>query len=123
MGMNLNYSGTTRFVDSVDVLVDNFGYTGDIAFIMEESEVDGDPVINYTAAESDTTGALEVVADDAENFNAETQVKISTVKPILPTVEVGDFVTKTTTVPKIKSLENTGAYVKFTNNWVQINLG
>ena len=48
----------------------------------------------YTAAQSTDTGALQVVADGADPFDAETQIKISDVTGI--TVEVGDYVTKTT---------------------------
>ena len=50
--------------------------------------------VTYTLAESTDPGALQVVADDADPFDAETQIKISYVTGI--TVELGDYVTKTT---------------------------
>jgi hypothetical protein len=122
MGLNLNYSGTTRFVDTADVLTDDFGYTGDIAFIIEESEVDGTPVITYEASTSETTGALEVVADNADPFDDTTEVKLATVIETLATAKVGDFVKKITTTPKVKTTVNSGAYVKYKTGWVAINL-
>jgi hypothetical protein len=52
-------------------------------------------IVTFAIAEASTAGALEVVADDAEDFDENTQIKISDVTGI--TVEVGNYVTKTVT--------------------------
>lgn len=126
MALNLNYSGTTRFVDDAEVLTDDFGFTGDIAFIIKSTEVGGSTTISYEAATSGTSGALQVVANDTSDndFNSETMVKLSTVTPTLASASVGDYVKKvTTTVPGTETLVNEGAYVKFKTGWIEINLG
>lgn len=64
----------------------------------------------YEESSYGVTGAVEVVADDADPFDPETQVKISDVTDDIPTVEVGDYVKKTTSsVP-------TYAWTKITYN-------
>ena len=52
-----------------------------------------EPDFAYVIAQSTDVGALEVVADDADPFDATTQIKISDVTGI--TVHVGDYVVKT----------------------------
>ena len=55
-----------------------------------------DPVVTYTVAQSTDDGALEVVADGSVS-DPTTQVAISDVTATGITVQVGDYVTKTTT--------------------------
>ena len=114
-----NYTGTTRFIENTDVLTADFGFTGDIAFVIEPGETttttayveatsttEGALVVvaddypsttttTFTKVNEGTAGALEVVADDANPFDASIQIKVSDVTGI--TVEVGDYVTKTVT--------------------------
>ena len=67
-------------------------------------------VSTYVVSSNGITGALEVVAADADPFDEETQIKVDTAKLVsdLPEVQVGDYVKlTTTTVP--------------TYNWVQVS--
>ena len=119
MSKDRNYTGTTRFIEDADVLTAEFGYTGDIAFVIDPGETtttskyveataadtgalvvvaDDYPATTTTTfatATASTEGALEVVANDADPFDAATQIKIGDVTGI--TVTVGDYVTKTVT--------------------------
>jgi hypothetical protein len=119
MSKDRNYTGTTRFIDDADVLTAEFGFTGDIAFVIKPGETTttekyvkttsgttgalevvaddypAEDTTTYETATASTEGALKVVADDAADFDPATQVKIGDVTGI--TVEVGDYVTKTVT--------------------------
>ena len=46
----------------------------------------------YVTAQQDDEGALLIVANDAENFDSETQVKLETVSTDLPEAQAGEYV-------------------------------
>ena len=64
MAKDRNYTGTTRFVDNEDILTADFGYTGDIAFVLAPGEeTTTEKFVKTTSTE---TGALLVVADESD---------------------------------------------------------
>jgi len=113
--MNKNYQGSVRFIDDESLLTESFGMTGDIVFVIVPGKTT--TTEKYVKASSTTSGALKVVANDADPFDSTTQIKIGDVSSDVEGVEVGDYVVKkeiSTTTPATSS----AAYVKLDKEWI-----
>ena len=86
-------NGTDYIVSFANVLK-----TGTVGVISDMVDGDEDEGPIYILCESTDTGALEVVSDNAEDFNAETQIRFSDVNGEVEGVTVGLYVKRVATV-------------------------
>ena len=107
MSKDRNYTGTTRFIDDADVLTAEFGFTGDIAFVIKPGETT--TTEKYVKTTSGTTGALEVVADDypAEDTTTYTEATSGTTGAL--EVVADDYPAEDTTTYETATASTEGA--------------